>query len=161
MSCFCCSNLPFNQCCQPIIEQQTLAQTPLQLMRSRFSAYASGNAEYILNTYALEKRKQHTLTEISEWSNECKWLKLIIHQSSNVAIEAFESADNSTVTFTAIYRQGNHYFQMKELSRFVVEKHQWVYLDGDILIHDELVVPKRNDQCLCGSKQKFKKCCGK
>jgi len=161
MSCFCCSNLPFGQCCQPILEHKTPAVTPLQLMRSRFSAYALGNTEYILNTYAIEKRKLHTLRDISEWSNECKWLKLIIHQSTNVTISEFESANNSTVTFTAIYRQGNHFFQMKELSRFVVEEEQWFYLDGDILIHDELAVPKRNEPCICGSEQKFKKCCGK
>ena len=161
MSCFCNSSLPVEACCEPIIAGIEIAESPIQLMRSRYSAYATGNAVYIYQTYAKEHRHLHSVTEIEEWAKQCVWLKLVIHSASDVTLAPFTSADNSRVCFSAFYKQDNRYFLMKEDSRFVVENGRWYYLDGDIIFHNEIVAPKRNDECFCESGKKFKKCCGR
>ena len=48
--CPCCSGRKFDTCCAPFLSGAALPQTAEQLMRSRFAAYVSKNAEYILRT---------------------------------------------------------------------------------------------------------------
>ena len=48
--CPCCSGRKFNACCAPFLSGSALPQTAEQLMRSRFAAYVTRNAEYIIRT---------------------------------------------------------------------------------------------------------------
>ena len=180
MQCFCGSKKLFNLCCQPYIKGEQRPNTPEQLMRSRFSAYAVKNGQYIYDTYARETRVTQSLTEIQSWANECVWLALIINES-----------DDETVDFSAYYIANNKLCHLREVSRFVVEtgtdidEHRkqletptalseesvrWVYLDGDITNHQEITNVKRNDLCPCNKypttwvvskNKKYKQCCGK
>ena len=45
--------------------------------------------------------------------------------------------------------------QLHERSRFVKEKGQWLYTEGDILAD---YVPKHSEPCWCGSGKLFKQC---
>ncbi|NMP32461.1 hypothetical protein HII17_12895 [Thalassotalea sp. M1531] len=121
-------------------------------MRARFSAYATGYAQYILKTYANEKQQELTLTDIEEGIDENTWIKLSIHHAS----ELFHPA---TVEFSAFYIHKSGLFEMREISRFIKEDEQWRYLNGDIVKHEEISKIKRNDSCPCNSGKKFKKCC--
>ena len=48
--CPCGSNKPFAQCCEPYLQGKAIAPTPEALMRSRYSAYAMHQFDYIENT---------------------------------------------------------------------------------------------------------------
>lgn len=169
MQCPCGSNISFQQCCCLLINQETCAQSPEQLMRSRYSAYATEAADYIYQTYAQASRALQSITDISAWAKETKWLKLTINAASDYTELNDQNAVNAdnkeqhlpTVCFSAYYQHHGEYFLMKETSRFVVEKGQWRYLDGEVSNNEALIAPKRNQACFCDSNKKFKQCCGR
>ncbi|WDE07674.1 SEC-C domain-containing protein [Thalassomonas viridans] len=158
MLCPCGSELEFSLCCQPLIKGVQTASSPEKLMRSRYSAYATGEADYIYQTYAKTSRAQQNLEEIAQWAAMTKWLFLEIHHSSEIPQSAGELP---VVKFSAHYLLGNKYHKMTETSRFLQESGQWRYLDGDVSDSDEVREIKRNDACPCRSKKKFKQCCGR
>ena len=50
--CPCNADKLFKSCCEPLLLRQIVAKTPVQLMRSRYSAYAlGGHGEYLLETW--------------------------------------------------------------------------------------------------------------
>lgn len=153
MLCPCDPNKAFSQCCEPIINQQIKAADPEQLMRSRYSAYATNNAQYIFDTYAAASRLEQSVAQIEQWAGQCQWVQLEI-----VASGAKDG--QSRVEFIAKYLQQNQLFVLHEDSRFILEDRQWRYLDGEIIEHQALVKVKRNDLCPCQSGKKFKQCCG-
>lgn len=168
MQCPCGSNNSFKQCCFLVINEELKAISPEQLMRSRYSAYATKSADYIYQTYAESSKEQQSINDISEWAQETKWLRLTIHSASEHTLEMNNSAINAaneeqnfpTVCFSAYYEHQSKYYLMKETSRFIFEENQWRYLDGEVSSSKELVTPKRNERCFCNSQKKFKQCCG-
>jgi SEC-C motif-containing protein len=51
-TCPCDSSKPFKICCEPLLLRLKRAKTPVQLMRSRYSAYALGGyGDYLLETW--------------------------------------------------------------------------------------------------------------
>ena len=52
MKCPCCSGQRFKICCGPLLQKKRLATTPLELMRSRYSAFVNNDLEYIQKTMA-------------------------------------------------------------------------------------------------------------
>lgn len=174
MKCYCGNHQPFEQCCFLIINGSKKAETPEQLMRSRYSAYAIKNAQYIYHTYALKSQKEQSIEEIKAWAEQTQWLKLTIKNTNNCFTANCNDLENikditgensslPTVEFCALYIHNKSFCQMSEISRFTLEsslgKNQWRYLDGEIVEHIEISPPKRNELCLCQSKKKFKHCC--
>lgn len=162
MKCYCGSARSFTQCCEPIINNIGSATFPEQLMRSRYSAYATKNAHYIYLTYANESRANQSESDIAQWANETSWLSLKIINSDNISIDELNqhaSTKLPVVTFSVIYVHQGTLYRMTESSRFVNESGCWLYLDGDIIEHGSIKPPKRNDLCLCNSGKKFKVCC--
>lgn len=167
--CPCGSDKKFSQCCELIISGKSKADTPEQLMRSRYSAYATNNAQYIFDTYALKSKQAQSIEEISAWAETTTWLSLEVsscdplsnEKSSNSILTSDLSTFQSlpTVEFNAMYLVSNTLWKMSETSRFVKEHDQWRYLNGDITEHNKIREIKRNDLCPCGSEKKFKKCC--
>lgn len=186
--CFCGSNDDFPSCCLPYINQAVTVKTAEQLMRSRFSAYATSNAQYIYDTYAKSSQTAQSVKDIEDWSQSCVWIALKIHpltKDINTPTEQF-------VEFSAFYITDNTLCELREKSRFILEENtsptitenievkgksilnaqlkEWRYIDGDIIAHSELTTIKRNTLCPCNhysttwqSKKgkKFKHCCGK
>jgi len=160
MNCYCGSKQTFDECCNARIVGTMPALTPEQLMRSRYSAYASKNAKYIFDTYASSSRQSQSLTDIEQWATNTTWLSLVVHYGSHIQRSQFNAKiELPTVHFTATYMEGSHFFQMTEISNFILEDENWRYLDGKVSDHQELTAPKRNESCLCGSGRKFKRCC--
>lgn len=158
MSCYCGSENTYVTCCQPFHLNEKKPTTAEQLMRSRYSAYATKNATYIYDTYAKQSQVDQSVNGIKSWADECKWLKLTVndHQSN-----LMDKSHQATVDFSAYYLTGCKYYLLSELSRFVLENGQWKYLDGDIKAHHLISTIKRNAPCPCGSSKKFKHCCHK
>lgn len=160
LPCYCGCNTHFDLCCQPYILGVTHPETPEQLMRSRYSAYATNSPQHIFNTYSQGKQKENTLDEITQWSQDTHWLKLIINHAEPATLATYNTKILPTVSFDAYYIHQQQLYKMSECSRFIVEQGQWRYLDGDVAEHTKLSRPKRNDLCFCLSGKKFKKCCG-
>jgi SEC-C motif-containing protein len=188
MKCPCCSTKIFNDCCGAIInsydkkEGNVIAQSPEQLMRSRFSAYATKNADYIFNTYAKETRNNLTLDDLKQELDNCIWTKLTIDDCSSFEPNKTTTHPKTypTVSFSAYYLVGNNsgahssshtLWKMSEKSRFIYTN-QWYYLDGDNIEHQALGRIKSNDICPCFKNtlegglthikkaKKLKHCCG-
>lgn len=167
--CPCGSDKHFVKCCMPFIKHESKASSPELLMRSRYSAYASKQYQYLLDTYATQKREKVDISDMSAGEDTTKWLKLEV-------LSAFEDQDRGEVEFIAYYELARKeiekkevkkklvqkdFYAMHERSRFIQEDGLWRYVDGDMLTKTGKVNLTRNQTCLCGSKLKFKKCCGK
>ena len=121
LSCYCGSAISFEKCCEPILSCKLKATTAEAVMRSRYSAYATHNVEYLIATTHSSTRATHSKDEILYWATSNQWQRLeIIRVTSN------------TVEFKAFYFNSNKQLQVHhEHSRFVEENGQWMYVDGD------------------------------
>ena len=160
MLCPCGSDRAYSHCCLAIILAEKSATSPEQLMRSRYSAYAKKNAQYIYLTYATSSQAEQLIEDIEQWAEQTQWLKLVIHHSSDYQKDLANN-NNAQVEFSAFYQYQGKLWQMRERSNFVVEQGNWRYLDGEVSDSNELAKPKRNELCFCGSNKKFKQCCAK
>lgn len=90
-------------------------------MRSRFTAFAVGDALYLLRSW-------HPSTRPSglELDPDIRWTRLDIVQT--VAGGPFDTS--GIVSFEAFYREHGVQASMKERSRFVREGGVWSYVDG-------------------------------
>jgi len=118
--CFCDTGLEFKDCCGLYLESNQKAPTALELMRSRYSAYATHNVDYLLETTAVSERKYYSKAEILKWATSNTWQKLeILSHSQN------------TVEFKAYFLNSDHKPQIHyEFSTFKFENNVWYYLDG-------------------------------
>ena len=148
--CYCGTDLTFENCCQPFISGQSLPEHAEQLMRSRFSAYVTNNAQYIHDTYGEEKRQDNSVADIRDFAQSCRFIKLEVLNNS-------EDADLANVEFSVKYFYQNLFCQLNESSRFEKRAGKWFYIDGDITPTADIKVG-RNDLCPCGSNKKYKKC---
>ena len=120
-NCYCGNSIPFQDCCEPYIKGITNAPTAKKLMRSRYSAFATGAADYLVNTTHISKRRLHNKKDILAWSKANKWLKLEVLASTE-----------TTVTFKAYYLDENLKAQVHyEHSTFKLEDGKWFYVDGE------------------------------
>jgi len=120
-SCYCGNSVSFQDCCEPYIKGIANAPTAEKLMRSRYSAFATGAADYLVNTTHISKRRLHNKKDILAWSQANKWLKLEVIASTE-----------TTVTFKAYYLDENLKAQVHyEQSTFKLEDGKWFYVDGE------------------------------
>lgn len=118
--CYCGSQESFESCCGLYISGVQKAPTALALMKSRYSAYATHQADYLLATTHSSERKQYSREEILDWATANKWKKLEII-----------SATENTVEFKAYFIDENNVNQVHyEFSTFKQENGSWFYVDG-------------------------------
>lgn len=91
-------------------------------MRSRFTAFAVGDPDYLLRTWYPQTRPA-TL----DLDEETQWYRLDVLDIS--AGGPFDEVGG--VTFVAFYRNDSGRHRMGERSRFVREQGDWFYLDGE------------------------------
>lgn len=166
--CPCGSNTEYEQCCLLTINGDKAADSPEQLMRSRYTAYANNKISYIYETYAAATRKHQSHDELKIAANACKWVKLTVNNCNSIS-------EPPTVEFSAYYIEKKTLYKMTENSRFVKEasvtsspivQKNWFYLDGDIIEHVAIAKLSPNDICPCyyneisKKPKKYKKCCG-
>ncbi|AVF34075.1 YchJ family protein [Rahnella sikkimica] len=150
--CPCCSNLSYEECCQPYLSETKVAPTPSALMRSRYTAYAMQNASYLIATWHPDCQPEQWRGSLQEGFANTLWQGLQVIDSQNG-----RDADEGFVEFAARFTGPNDekIHLIHERSRFLRLKDRWYYIDG--------IKPQtgRNDACPCGSGKKYKKCCGK
>ncbi len=159
--CPCCSGLPYADCCKPYLSGEKIAPTAEALMRSRYSAYAEGDIDYLFKTSGEAVQKDFDEESSRTWSKSATWLGMEI-----VATEAGTAADeDGIVEFVALYSVQDKEFEHHEQATFKKVNGEWRFIDGFIVnpepIRREEPKVGRNDPCPCGSCKKYKKCCGK
>ena len=68
MKCPCASAKDYAVCCEPIIQQKQKAATAEQLMRSRYSAYALGHIDWIIDSQSPDGRQFVDRAATEAWS---------------------------------------------------------------------------------------------
>lgn len=125
--CPCGTGDVLGECCAPILRQDRRAATAAQLMRSRFTAFATGDLEHLLRSW--HPSTVPSRAELAEsLSADTRWLRLDVLDATGGG--PFDSA--GTVEFTAIGRTAHGRFTMHEVSRFVREAGGWLYVDGEV-----------------------------
>ncbi len=98
------------------------APTPESLMRSRYSAYVLGLADYLQATW-------HPSTRAAELDlstdDAVKWLGLKVSFAT-------ETGDQGEVNFVARYKVNGKAQRLSEHSRFIREGGCWFYVDGEV-----------------------------
>ena len=118
-------------------------------MRSRYSAYARGETDYLLRSWHADFRPASLAPE-----PDLRWLGLEI-------VTAEEGRDRARVEFEARFLQQGRVDAIHERSDFVREGGRWLYTRGEMLPPSFVPwKPGRNEACPCGSGRKFKRCCG-
>ena len=74
--CPCGTGLAYRECCGPRHSGLNPAETPEQLMRSRYAAYALGNANYLVATRDPQHREPDELKGIQATLRGLRWKSL-------------------------------------------------------------------------------------
>jgi len=117
-----CGRGAYADCCGPL-HAGTPAADAEALMRSRYSAYARGLADYLRATWHASTRPA---TIAFDEVPPVAWLGLDVKRH-------LPAGDTAVVEFVARWRQGGGPARrMRETSRFVREAGRWYYVDGDV-----------------------------
>ena len=117
-------------------------------MRSRYSAFALGERDYLLQTWHAD-----FIPAQLEPDPGIRWIGLEILGAGNEGSGAW-------VEFEASLLAAGQVSAMREHSEFVLENGRWLYTKGTELQPSFAPWrPGRNQPCPCGSTLKFKRCC--
>lgn len=158
--CPCDSGKEYTACCGPLISGERPAETAEAVMRSRYSAFATGEIGYLRESLHPDHREDHDPDAARRWAEDSDWIRLEV-----VSKDGGGADDNEgTVEFIAHYRHDDVDLAHHEMAEFARHHGRWYYVDGRIVTPEpvRLAGPKigRNDPCPCGSGKKYKKCCG-
>lgn len=148
----------YSECCEPLHNKVAAADSAEALMRSRYAAFVLQKVDYIVETTLPAQQIFLDKEAIAEWAEETDWAGLEVTQHVPKL-----GKRHAQVEFKAYYRtldgeMGAHH----ERSAFVRAKPHleataacWYFLDPTV----GLKVTQKQP-CVCGSKEKFKRCCG-
>ncbi|GAB2647781.1 YchJ family protein [Prescottella soli] len=119
--CPCLSGEQYGQCCGRFHDDTADAPTAEQLMRSRYAAFAVGDADYLLRTWHPSTRP--TTLELDP---DLVWRRLDVLRTAGGGL----LDDTGTVEFVAHYADHGERGSMREHSRFVREHGRWFYVDA-------------------------------
>lgn len=145
--CPCSSEKPYAHCCQPYHQGEQAPDAQL-LMRSRYCAFATGDIAYLVRTTVPNQQPALDQSAMYLWSIQSQWLELQVVDYQTYA------NDRSRVEFIAKWQDEHGVHCHQECSEFVLRSGVWYFLDPTLNIK-----LGRNDNCICQSGKKFKKCC--
>ena len=116
--------LAYADCCGRFLDHWDTQPAPDAecLMRSRYTAFVQGRADYLLATWHPSHRPASL-----DFDAAAQWLGL------EVRGHWVKDADHAEVEFVARHRLGGRAVRLHERSRFVREGGRWYYVDGDML----------------------------
>lgn len=115
-TCPCGSGSAYDACCGRLHRGAAQAGTAEELMRSRYAAYAIGDADYVFRTWHPRTRPGDV-----ELDPALAWTGLRVLDVGEDWVE-----------FVASYEHGGLPGQLRERSRFERRGGRWVYVDGDL-----------------------------
>jgi SEC-C motif-containing protein len=129
-SCPCGSGDAYGKCCGPYHRGDADPETPEELMRSRYAAYAKGDVDYIVET---------TDPDGEAWTEpESEWRDNIREFTEGYDFQGVEIRDSGVdgetgwVEFYARLRAGRRDASFEERSRFARRDGRWLYSGGDL-----------------------------
>lgn len=152
--CPCGNNKNLSNCCGKFLYSNELPNTPVELMRSRYTAFVLNELDYIKNTAVGKALERMEEDKSSESEKHLKWVKLNI-----INYNGSHNDNVGQVEFEAYFSLKGKISILHEKSNFKKINNKWFYIDGITNYTDYKI--GRNDACLCGSNKKYKKCCGK
>ncbi|MCG3857460.1 YchJ family protein [Psychrobacter sp. Ps2] len=165
--------LSYQDCCKPYHDafyndevdkaDGIRAETAERLMRTRYSAFVLVKPEYIVKTTVPAQQALLDVAAIESWAKETDWagLEIVEHtpklgkRHAQVEFKAYFNAKDNTASLEEKV-QAHH-----ELSAFVKVTNKanhdarWYFLDPTIAM-----TVTQKQPCICGSGEKFKRCCG-
>jgi SEC-C motif-containing protein len=146
-------------CCEEIIAGALKARSATELLRARYTAFATRSIEFIVATTHPRVRQEFDETSNREWAQTSNFTKLVILDT----ISDGELAEY--ITFEAHFTQKNRQDIHRERARFERTDGEWFFVSSEILkpqtIQYDAPKPGRNEPCPCGSRRKYKKCCAR
>ncbi len=125
-NCPCDSNIKFESCCGPLIQNQKPAQNPEQLMRSRYTAFTLKNMDYIYETTHPQARLEFDRKSNQEWADQASFSKLEILKSS-------DEGNKGIVEFKAYFKLKDTENIHHEVAAFRKQADVWYFRDAKIL----------------------------
>ena len=119
--CPCGTGLPLTECCGRLHDGTATAGTAEQLMRSRYSAFAVGDAGYLLATWHPATRPRTLALDPT-----VRWTGLDVLATTGGSLLGADG----TVEFRAHYVRDGRAGAQYETSRFARDGGQWRYVDG-------------------------------
>ena len=150
-------------CCQPYHDGHLnkeadgiKAETAKRLMRTRYSAFVLVKPNYIVKTTIPAQQNLLDIKAIENWAKETDWagLEIVVHTPKL-------GKRHAQVEFKAYFKTNENLQAHHELSAFVkvIDKAnndaRWYFLDPTVSMSVTQKQP-----CICGSGEKFKRCCG-
>jgi SEC-C motif-containing protein len=120
--CPCGSGDTYDACCGRFHSGEAIPATALLLMRSRYSAFAVGDAAYLSETWDAGSRPGTI-----ELDDDTRWTLLEILDS----VRGGPFDVDGVVEFRAHYRTGKSRGERHERSRFVKKSGRWLYAAGE------------------------------
>jgi SEC-C motif domain protein len=158
-TCPCGSGRDYAACCEPIITGRQSAATAEQLMRARYSAHVKVATDFIFESTHPDHREGYDHAGTRTWAESSAWHGLEILGTTQGGAQDEEGE----VEFIARFRDRNGLRSHHERGQFKRKGGRWLFTEGIMVKAKPLSVDKigRNDPCPCGSRRKYKKCCGK
>lgn len=127
MKCPCNPTKNYTDCCKKAHDNILSVNSAEALMRSRYSAFALANIDYLQQSHhsktrPSKKEKKETLL----WAKSVAWLKLEVLQTT----KGTENDTQGTVEFKAVFMENGKLNNIHENSNFCKENDHWVYVDG-------------------------------
>ena len=125
--CPCHSGKKYEKCCE-IFHKSIEIATPVELMRSRYSAYALSLPSYIMKTTYL--KSPHFVNNSKKWQTS---ILEFCNTTDFVGLEILSSSldkDLALVTFFANLKQNGLDSSFTEKSTFRLVESTWLYDDG-------------------------------
>ncbi len=123
MSCYCGVGKSFKECCEPFHLGKKKANSPEELMRSRYSAFCTVNIPYLLETTDPQARGHIDEGSYKEWAEMAQFKKLEILNHDDLG-------NKGHVEFKAWYDIKGKELLHHEFSKFRKQAGTWFYRDG-------------------------------
>lgn len=158
-SCPCGTGRSFKLCCGRFLDGGAHPDTAEELMRSRYTAYARKDVDYLVATHHPPEGRHPDRRGISAFAARTRWHGLEVLSTEGGSRED----DAGVVVFRATFDLDGTRSVMRERSLFRRVEGRWVYTheEPETAANGSLTARTgRNAPCPCGSGKKYKRCCG-
>ena len=124
MTCPCGKGDSLEACCGPYLKKSAVPETAEALMRSRYTAFAVGDIDYIFDTHDPDTVHQVERAGTESWSKQSEWLGLEI-------LDAELGGPNDytgTVEFIAKYKIRGTTINHREIATFRKQNGRWLFV---------------------------------
>lgn len=131
-TCLCCSGKNFNECCEPYLSDAEIPTTPEALMRSRYTAFARANVEYVANTMKSPAADHFDLEDARVAAQQLHWDEFEIVNSS-------VNEDKATVEYIAYFIANSMKHKLHKLCELQLTDGKWYYINAQDMYDQQTI----------------------